>query len=47
MGDISIEDYKRIDAGVGWLNLPKALVLALFAIVDALSEIRDELRKRQ
>lgn len=45
MGDITEKDYKQINDNVGWTNLPKAIVMALFAIINVLSEIRDELRK--
>ncbi len=45
MGDMRIEDYEKLSAGVNWLNLPKSLILALFHIADVLTEIRDELRR--
>lgn len=45
MGEVTIKDYEKINNGVGWLNMPKAIVMALFAIIDTLGEIRDELRK--
>lgn len=37
--------YQKLNDNVGWLNLPKALALALFGLIDVLSEILDELKK--
>lgn len=45
MVDVTEKNYNQINDNVGWTNLPKAIVLALFGIIDVLTEIRDELRK--
>jgi hypothetical protein len=47
MGSMTTEHYRELSEKVGWLNLPAALLIALFQIVERLEEIRDLLKERR